>query len=150
MLVSHSHQAQHSICRKFFRLRTNAVTGQLEAGGLGVDDIGVGSVDEVDLPSVVGGKVAWDLQGDGTIIAGDTLSQADNGWWPVVGLEVGDVDGEGLSISVDGRPLDVELLTLDNGRVEGWGQDLVGGGSSGQKSRSGEGGELHYELMVCK
>lgn len=68
----------------------------------------------------------------------------------MVGLEVGDVDGEGLSISVDGRPLDVELLTLDNGRVEDWGQDLVGRSRSSQKGRCGEGGELHYELVVSE
>jgi hypothetical protein len=128
----------------------NAVTGQLEAGRLSVDDICVGAVDEVDLPSEIRGEIGWDSQLDGTVIAGDTLSQADNGWWPVVGLKVGDVDGEGLGISVDGRPLDIELLTLGHGGVEGWGQDLVGGGRSSQKSRDGESGELHYELVFGK
>ena len=114
---------------------------------MSVDDIGVGAVDEVDLPSVVRGEIAWDSQVNGSIITRNVLGQAQDGRWPVVGLEVAEVDGEGLSIGVDGGPLDGELLALCDGCVEDWGQDLVGRGGGSQKGCGGEGGELHYELM---
>ena len=54
------------------------------------------------MPSIVGGEVAWNAEIDGEIIARNVLCEGQNGWWPVGGLEVGEVDGEDLSVGVDG------------------------------------------------
>jgi len=80
------------------------------------------------------------------------LSEGEDGWWPVSGLEVGEVDGEDISVGVNRRPVNGDGLSLDDSGVKGWGQHLVGGDGNSKQRSCGEKSELHYELdfKECK
>ena len=42
------------------------------------------------------------------------MSEGEDGWWPVSGLEVGEVDGEDISVGVNRRPVNGDGLSLDD------------------------------------
>lgn len=109
---------------------------------MGVDDVGVSSVDEVELPSVITFHVTGNSNIDAVIGLWNILSERDDGRRPV--FEVDEVDGELGCVGIDRGPGHTGGFTLCNGGVESWGKDGVCGGRGHQ---SGEGEDLgeHYE-----
>lgn len=104
---------------------------------LSVDNICIGAVDEVDLPSIITPQVAGNGDVDAFVFLWDILSEGDDGWRPI--FEVNEVDGELGGVGVDGGPCHFGRFTLGNGGVKSWGKNGIGRGRS---HKCGEGKDL--------
>lgn len=122
---------------------SDSLTSGIELLGLSVDLLWLVVGDEVDL---VGGS-DWELEvsdGEGAAVLVLVGREEGVGWW--VGGHVGEVDVEGLRISVDGVPLDLVGLGEIPDGVLSWGGDLESKGAGGQC----EDGDLRKHLeCVC-
>lgn len=93
----------------------SAASSNTESSRLSVDDIGVGSVDEVELVSAVIVNGAWNSNIDRSSVLSNVLRERENKWWEVTGGKVHEVDREGRCVSVHSAELHIDGGTFGDG-----------------------------------